>query len=174
MNFLDIETGGGWTSWSNPQEIGKIEVWISDDYFYHPNRLVCNGSAYLTTKYPLLFDRIGYKYGRIYDNGVNYFKTPDFRNKTLFMNNNNTFGVASKGKIPNITGTFASFDRNSEHISNGVFYVDSRWSAAVKSGSADDWGTRIKIDANRISSIYQDVNYVEPANLSVIFTIKAW
>ena len=70
--------------------------------------------------------------------------------------------------LPNITGSFMSYDRaNGWYDSSGQFYVSSRWNGKVKSGDNDNWGTIVTLDASRSNTIYGRSNTVQPPALLV-------
>ena len=57
---------------------------------------------------------------------------------------------AEADKVRAFSGKFASFDRSRSTNSvecEGMFKVESRFSASAKSGSSDNWGTNIKADS---------------------------
>ncbi|MCM1260512.1 MAG: hypothetical protein NC222_06115 [Staphylococcus sp.] len=53
-----------------------------------------------------------------------------------------------------ITGTFKSFDRAQGDNNSGIFNVEGRWSASIKSGGGDNWGTIIKANSTKLGSNY--------------------
>lgn len=54
---------------------------------------------------------------------------------------------------PIVGGTFASFDRGYAGASN-LFYVASRWSASLRGGGGDNWGTHVGINTGALGTVY--------------------
>ena len=54
---------------------------------------------------------------------------------------------------PIVGGTFASFDRGYAGASN-LFYVASRWSASLRGGGGDNWGTHVGINTGALGTAY--------------------
>ena len=52
----------------------------------------------------------------------------------------------------------------------GVFSSDSRWSAAVRTGSADDWGRVYSFNASRVVPV---ANENRPRNVAFMYIVKA-
>lgn len=83
--------------------------------------------------------------------------------------------LLTEAGLPNITGSFMSFDRSNHwYDSNGQFYVSSRWNSAVKGGGGDDWGTIVSSDASRSNSTYGRSNTVTPLNIKYPYIISVY
>lgn len=87
------------------------------------------------------------------------FYVVDGANQTLRLPIYSRFigGVQDDGQIGAYTdtvrafeGVFSSFDRQKSTDApdcSGMFKVESRWSASVKGGNGDGWGTKVKMDS---------------------------
>lgn len=53
-----------------------------------------------------------------------------------------------------IKGVFTSFDRGDRGLYTGPYYVESRWSTGVRSGSDDFWGSRVATDTAKLGARY--------------------
>ena len=59
-------------------------------------------------------------------------------------------GVYQTDTIRSFQGTFTSFDRGNRGFYTNLFTVTDRWSASVRSGDSDDWGTRVNLNTSRL------------------------
>ena len=132
--------------------------------------LPCDGRAVSSTQYPALFANIGTTWGmeeNITENGVTYFKLPDFRNRTLWGAGDQVFGTYVAPGLPNITGSFSGVQLQSG--AKGAFYSTG---GRVSEGG-DDWGGYVVgLDASRSSAIYGASDTVQPPAAAVNFIIK--
>lgn len=53
-----------------------------------------------------------------------------------------------------LTGMFSGFDRGNRGKYEGMFKVESRFSANAESGGSDDWGTHVKADSTTLGEHY--------------------
>ena len=95
---------------------------------------------------------------------------PNFNAKTVWQRTDNKVGIKTVGQLPNISGG-VNIDHANLLNAFGCCKADSN----VKQyyGSVpENHAQRLLIDASKSSSIYQNVNLVVPANISIIFCIR--
>lgn len=149
--------------------------------------MLCDGRELSRSAYSRLYETIGTCWGN--GDGSTTFRIPDFRGRFLRGvsgdsgndpdagerfneyggNQGNNVGTYQNYAIPNITGTFKTFDRGVTGVS-GVFYdTDDVWSSNVKGGNGDDWGAVTGYDASRVTNTSTEAR---PINASVNYIIK--
>ena len=131
--------------------------------------LPCDGRTVNSATYPKLFANIGTTWGEeenITENGVTYFKLPDFRNRTLWGANQKELGTYVAAGLPNITGEMTAILDNA----NGC-YESVNGKVLLVNGWATTNG-RTKLDASLCSSIYGASDTVQPPAAAVNFIIK--
>lgn len=151
---------------TNVEKAGFIKIWAGETA--PEGYLLCDGSAISRTTYSALFAAIGTLYG--VGDGSSTFNIPNFNAKTVWQRTDHRVGITSTGELPNITGE-VKIDHSIVFGTAGCFTADS----AVKQyyGSTPEiHPTRLLFDASKSSSIYQNVNLVVPANISIIFCIR--
>lgn len=129
--------------------------------------LLCDGSSYLQSDYPALFECLGTKFG----GDETHFNVPDLRGKFLQMvSTDSVVGEMKDAGLPNITGTV--------HWAHA--FVASA-SGAYKAGANTDeyYGStkeshpnNLSFDASRSSSIYGNSDTVQPPSLMSNVFIK--
>lgn len=133
--------------------------------------LPCDGRSVSSTTYPKLFAAIGTTWGyeeNITENGVTYFKLPDFRDRTLWGANTKALGTYIAAGLPNITGVVGAIGNDSRQ-STGAFYYHSAGGKISKGENAD---YNAGFDASRSNSIYGKSSTVQPPAAAVNFIIK--
>ena len=166
---------------------GVIHMFVGSIDRIPEGYLICDGSAVSKDDYPELYAVIGTGGGN--GDGSITFNLPDFRGRfprgvsgdsgndpdadTRYNefggNQGNDVITYQDFAIPNITGTFKTFDRGVTSVS-GVFYdTDDVWSSNVKGGNGDDWGAVTGYDASRVTNTSTEAR---PNNVSVYFIIK--
>ncbi|WP_392563193.1 hypothetical protein RHO12_12620 (plasmid) [Orbus sturtevantii] len=82
------------------------------------------------------------------------FFSKDGRGAFLRVVNGSSRQVGSweDDKIRNIWGNVYSFNKGAyiESASQGALYISSTWNSSIKSGSGDNWGGIISMDASRV------------------------
>ena len=136
--------------------------------------MLCNGQAVSSAQYPALFAAIGTTWGsetNITENGVTYFKLPDFRNRTLWGANTKVLGTYVEPGLPNITAGNFFWEATSDGTFEGALYTDGRggWGS---NGGVDRDNQIVKFDASRSNPIYGASNTVQPPAAAVNFIIK--
>jgi len=145
---------------------------------YLPSGFVaCDGSHYSKTTYSTLYTILkSIGLGADYTDDTTQFVLPDLREAYLkgcvlgykasgisaaFYNN--TIGHVLNERLPDISGSFTSFDRQKKKTYTGGFSVNdsNRWSANVAGGGDDSWGTVVDFAASKSNSVY---GYTPPAN----------
>jgi hypothetical protein len=135
--------------------------------------LLCDGHAVPSTQYPALFAAIGTIWGsetNITENGVTYFKLPNFQNRTLWGADQKALGTYVAPGLPNIVG-----NANSMYCSggpSGSFYYGGGGSTRHEGSSHTHAGNYMSFDASRSSSIYGASDTVQPPAAAVNFIIK--
>ena len=135
--------------------------------------LPCDGRTVSSTQYPALFASIGTTWGieeNITENGVTYFKLPDFRNRTLWGADQKVLGTYVEAGLPNITGAIGFRAGGSNWYSGCVYgrtdLVGGTWDTeSMYAGTAF-------IDASRSNPIYGASDTVQPPAAAVNFIIK--
>ncbi|EPO3102694.1 shufflon system plasmid conjugative transfer pilus tip adhesin PilV [Vibrio cholerae] len=70
----------------------------------------------------------------------------------------------------NFSANFMSFDRaNKTYDDNGISKTVSRWSASVKGGNSDSWGTVVNLDNSRM---VRTANETRMKNVALLYIIK--
>lgn len=143
--------------------------------------LPCDGRAVASTTYPKLFANIGTTWGyetNITENGVTYFKLPDFRNRTLWGAGSQAVGKYIAAGLPNISGAIWNDGSNDEGPlagkagANGVFSVTRAGGNNGASGNSPTGAYNFDFDASRCSPIYGNSDTVQPPSGVVNFIIK--
>lgn len=143
--------------------------------------LPCDGRAVASTTYPKLFANIGTTWGyetNITENGVTYFKLPDFRNRTLWGADVHVVGEYVEAGLPNITGTLSPKVHSNVPVGmdlSGSFYGSDIGKYSNPDGGADKSGNRAataNFDAALSSDIYGKSDTVQPPSGVVNFIIK--
>ena len=136
--------------------------------------LPCDGRTVSSTQYPALFANIGTTWGveeNITENGVTYFKLPDFRNRTLWGADQKVLGTYVEAGLPNIT-TGGGYPINGTRgcTSSGPFEVASNGEKGYR--WEDSNGQKLRFDASRSNAIYGNSDTVQPPAAAVNFIIK--
>ena len=137
--------------------------------------LPCDGRTVNSATYPKLFANIGTTWGEeenITENGVTYFKLPDFRNRTLWGADQKVLGSYVTPGLPNITGSWSGdYLTWSAAQATGAFGVMNGIGNGVCTGQ---WGTpkALDFDASRDNPIYGASDTVQPPAAAVNFIIK--
>ena len=135
--------------------------------------LICDGSVYNIADYPDLakhflneFGSMGYFGG----DGSVTFAVPNLTNK--FLKGSNIAGNNEDAGLPNITGSFSTYDYDT-HSRAGAFYDNGALNSSGKAGSSTDgeW-SNIGFNASLSNSIYGNSETVTPENVSVLYCIK--
>ena len=135
--------------------------------------LPCDGRTVSSTTYPKLFAAIGTTWGyeeNITENGVTYFKLPDFRNRTLWGADQKVLGSYVEAGLPNITGSIGFRAQNANWYS-GCVYARTDLSGGTWDTTSMYAGTAF-INASRCSPIYGNSDTVQPPAAAVNFIIK--
>ena len=134
--------------------------------------LLCDGSSYLQSDYPALFECLGTKFG----GDETSFNVPDLRGRFLQMvSADAVVGDMKDAGLPNITGKATSgflWDDLVKH--EGALNVVTNTMISVQKGypQAPDPLREINIDASRSSSIYGNSDTVQPPSLMSNVFIK--
>ena len=145
---------------------------------YLPSGFVaCNGGHYSKTTYSTLYTILqSVGLGADYTSDTTQFVLPDLREAYLkgcvldykasgiaggFYNS--TIGHILNERLPEISGSFTSFDRQKVKTYTGGFSVkdSTRWSSNVAGGGDDSWGTVVDFAASKSNSVY---GYTPPTN----------
>lgn len=146
--------------------------------------LPCDGRVVSSERYPALFNAIGTVWGsetNITENGITYFKLPDFRNRTLWGAEQKPVGSYIEPGLPNITGTGARFnpelwtpttthDHNQGAILKGPSYGECRLTGSNEDNQWAGYGWNF--DASLSNPIYGASETVQPPAAAVNFIIK--
>ncbi|AQW81280.1 phage tail protein [Campylobacter pinnipediorum] len=131
--------------------------------------LECNGASLSKSTYSKLYSAIGTTYG---GSGSN-FNLPDFRGMFLRGVGGNAAALGTKqgDAIRNIQGKISLVRRGSyeKNEVSGVFAYDKSWSAALKSGNEDSWGSTASFDVSRVVAT---ANENRPQNFAIYWLIK--
>ena len=154
--------------------------------------LLCDGRSVSVTKYPVLYDAIGFSWGK--GDGSNTFNLPDLRgmflrgvsgdsgndldaeNRTRLTENGgnvgNNVGSYQEDAIRNITGQMGGFDTYSwiNPNTNGAFYAESGKNKGPKASSDNDNGI-MHFDASRADGVTVGSDN-RPKNVYVNYIIK--
>lgn len=157
--------------------IGSILPWASNNINGIPSGfLLCNGQEVSRSTYSSLYNLIGTSYGG--GNGSTTFNVPNMNGRSLWgVTSNSQLGYID-GSLPNITGEAGLVRRGPgsiEHFS-GALYEISRFSAGIRSGEGDDWGTKLGFNAARSNGTYGrdgNTSYVRPTAIKTLFIIRA-
>ena len=142
--------------------------------------LPCDGRAVSSAEYPLLYANIGTTWGyesNVTENGVIYFKLPDFRNRTLWGAGQKGIGSYVQPGLPNITGHNPGLPMWSNFGDGGTVgcvTVDTGGgSVGWSTGTAMNYGGGfLRIDASKSNPIYGASDTVQPPAAAVNFIIK--
>lgn len=133
--------------------------------------LLCNGANVSRTDYANLFAVIGTKWGE--GDGSTTFTLPNFNNRFIEgTTDTEKVGQYLEAGSPNITGRTSRI--------HGSDWISSGWSGALfdttEGGRAyneyNNTAPVINIDASRISTIYSDVDTVQPSSGYSLIIIK--
>lgn len=132
--------------------------------------LQCSGQTLSKTSYPELFAVIGRTYTDSSVSSSN-FQLPNLNTTGRFLRatgTDNPLGTTQTDAIPNLTGMAAVAAGSTP---TGVFYTDATWH--VSGFDSGEYGYAVKIDASRVSSVYQNgVSEVRPKSLSINWFIR--
>lgn len=121
--------------------------------------LICDGGTISRTTYAKLFSVIGEAYGA--GDGSTTFNLPDYKNRTVFMRNDEAVGQLSNGSIPD--------HRHSISVKTGA----TGWSGGGALNGESYSGYASEDTSLFGSSLYsQTVNKVIPSHHSCVFIIK--
>ena len=150
--------------------------------------LLCDGSTVSSKKYPALFAAIGTIWGEeenITEDGVTYFKLPDFRNRTLWGADQQTLGTYVEPGLPQHwhhavasgsttagSGSDKTFASGAGHDNNykyaGGFFNGKCANVGLTSDAMDNPDVN-SVDSN---TIYGASDTVQPPAAAVNFIIK--
>ena len=133
--------------------------------------LPCAGQTVSSTMYPELYANIGTTWGydtNITENGVTYFKLPDFSNRTLWGAGTHLVGGYIEAGLPNITGR-AGYAIYGSCVDGAFFSSDGR---GIYSGGGGSPDYVANLNASRSSPIYGNSDTVQPPAGVVNFIIK--
>lgn len=133
--------------------------------------LLCDGSEISKTDYADLYTVIGNKFGTATD--TTKFKLPDLRDKFVQGANGN-LGTSKDAGLPNITGSFTSYD----YVYGNAKESFTRAISNKDSGSnivdpTDAPYVMYNFDASNSNSIYGNSDTVQPPSVCLTFIIKA-
>lgn len=133
--------------------------------------LVCDGSEVSKTTYADLFEVIGDTYGKSTD--ASKFKLPDLRDRFVQGANGN-LGTSKDAGLPNITGSFTSYD----YVYGNAKDSFTRAISNKDSGSnivnpTDAPYVMYNFDASKSNSIYSNSDTVQPPSVCLTFIIKS-
>ncbi len=133
--------------------------------------LLCDGSEISKTDYADLYTVIGNKFGTATDSTK--FKLPDLRNRFIQGANSN-LGASKDAGLPNITGSFTSYD----YVYGNAKDSFTRAISNKNSGSnivnpTDAPYVVYNFDASKSNSIYGNSDTVQPPSVCLTFIIKA-
>jgi hypothetical protein len=128
--------------------------------------LVCDGSAISRTTYAALFSVIGTTYGD--GDGNSTFNLPDGTNRVLWGGGN---GYLAE-QLPNVKGYFSVFAVNTDVITDGQVFTQSRLTGRGESYQFQGAQPIYDFNAAGASPTYTDGGIVRPNSLQVQFCIK--
>lgn len=133
--------------------------------------LLCDGSEISKTDYADLYTVIGNRFGTATD--TTKFKLPDLRDKFVQGANGN-LGTSKDAGLPNITGSFTSYD----YVYGDAKESFTRAISNKNSGSnivnpTDAPYVMYNFDASNSNSIYGNSDTVQPPSICLTFIIKA-
>lgn len=128
--------------------------------------LVCDGSAISRTTYAALFSAIGTTYGD--GDGNSTFNLPDGTNRVLWGGGN---GYLAE-QLPNVKGYFSVFAVNTDVITDGQVFTQSRLTGRGESYQFQGAQPIYDFNAAGASPTYTDGGIVRPNSLQVQFCIK--
>lgn len=155
-------------------KVSRVEVVPSGAIMFFPtssapneNWLICNGQAVSRTAYANLFSAIGTKYGA--GNGSTTFALPNLIDRVVWGGQSNAGEYRSAG-LPNITGSVGLARRGGAegYRFDGAFSESGRFSAKIKHGDNDDWGSYVDFSAAKSNSIYGASSTVQPPALVLL------
>lgn len=133
--------------------------------------LVCDGSEVSKSTYADLFEVIGNTYGTATD--TSKFKLPDLRDRFVQGANGN-LGTSKDAGLPNITGSFTSYDyvygNAKESFTRAISNKDSGSNIV---NPTDAPYVMYNFDASNSNSIYGNSDTVQPPSVCLTFIIKA-
>ena len=131
--------------------------------------LLCNGAAVSRTTYAKLFAVIGTLWGS--GDGSTTFNLPDFTDKFI-EGTTDTANVAKflEAGLPNITGTLSIW-LAIFNSSSGAFTA-RRTAGTFGGGGETENNNLASFDASLSSTIYKDINTVQPASNQILIIIK--
>lgn len=133
--------------------------------------LVCDGSEVSKTTYADLFAIIGDTYGTATD--TSKFKLPDLRDKFLQGANGN-LGTSKDAGLPNITGSFTSYDYVYGNTKDSFTRVISNKDSGSNIVNPTDAPyVMYNFDASKSNAIYGNSDTVQPPSVCLTFIIKA-
>lgn len=134
-----------------------------------PGWLLCDGSSYLQSDYPALFECLGIKFG----GDDTHFNVPDLRGRFLQMvSADAVVGDMKDAGLPNITGTAQGSTQQSTTTlaASGCFKQGSVSQQRASAGNSQ--GFLLNFDASLSSSIYGKSSTVQPPSMLVNYFIK--
>lgn len=135
-----------------------------------PGWLLCDGSSYLQSDYPSLFECLGIKFG----GDDTHFNVPDLRGRFLQMvSADAAIGDMKDAGLPNITGS-----QETGHSlglfgpeGTGAFRKHSSYGGSV-AGASGSYSKGFTFDASRSNPIYGNSTTVQPPSMLVNYFIK--
>ena len=131
--------------------------------------LLCNGQAVNRTDYANLFEVIGTTFGS--GDGSTTFNVPNYSGKFLQMDTSKTIGTNVEAGLPNITGTFSTYNGAGIDTASEAFYLSNAQHINY-AGRAERDTYLCNFDASRSNSIYGNSTTVQPPASIVNYFIK--
>lgn len=133
--------------------------------------LLCDGSEISKTDYADLYIVIGNKFGTATD--TSKFKLPDLRDKFVQGANGN-LGASKDAGLPNITGSFTSYDYVYGNAKDSFTRVISNKDSGSNIVDPTDAPYVVyNFDASKSNSIYSNSDTVQPPSVCLTYIIKA-
>ena len=168
-----LATNGTSCLWSNDfLIIGEPRITLNFNYVLPSNCVWLDGTAGTnndgvvptTGDWATLFAIYGWTYDTSYTN-TNYFKLPNFTNRTIW--GGTTAGYIEAG-LPNITGSFSGTDVQGGYKGTGAFYVSAKGNYGDAGGTYhSNYGKTMSFDANKSNLIYGNSSTVQPPAIKV-------
>lgn len=141
--------------------------------------LLCNGALVSRTTYAKLFAAIGTAWGA--GNGSTTFKLPDADGRVLQgVTDTSKVGQHLEAGVPNISGTLKvgnlpRFQNSYQIEGDGVFSNNTKngYFEQVANGNNTTGSVSVNMNASNSSSVFRDLNTVQPAALQTLIIIKA-
>ena len=147
----------------NASPIGR-PIFCLNGETLNSNEIWLEGAEVSKAAYSQLYAVYGDTYGE--PENENNFVLPDFRGRTIWGSEDNTFGPIAAG-LPNITGNAGNWGANEMGNSSGAFYYLTQYITGSTQPANWDAPT-LGIDASRSSAVYQnDCTTVQPPAIKI-------